>query len=751
MKRAADILLAGAGIVLLSPLWLLAALLIRLDSPGPLLFRQLRVGRNGRCFFILKFRTMRGENGPLLTVADDARITRSGRWLRRTKLDELPQLLTVLAGDMSLVGPRPEVPDYADQWSEADRKIVLSVRPGITDFASVIFRHEDRLLAAQPHPEDYYRRVLTPQKLRLYRFYVRRSCLRLDLWLLLETLRAVLTRPMRLTWTRHQEPMETPGVKSEAPFWAAFLLAAMLSYLAPMAAVAAMTAVSLGAMALWPRRSLGIAAFVLGFKEIFNLDPGHSRYVMATTLTYLGLQTLLDRRSWRLCRNLHSHPLLALLILSLILNALHVALSPDAEGTVRLIWHLLGILTAFRAATLSDDTIAMASLKRSLIAGGAAIAILSALYLYIPMPALVGDVFIHTEVLRLVGIQDDANSIARWILPAAMAALIAANAKRPIPTLLWVMLWGMALLATASKSGLIWFAVALLALPFFTKRWKEMAASLLAVGLGAVLWFGVIEHPLKRHAATSWYESGLSNDGAVTVAYDLYTKTKPYYARLDKYAPKSIFGNFITSLRIRTTSEPIVIDANPETPPPRPRLILPPAGEPNKKAFVTNRDWSKIHDAPKKDVQSKLAKTEAVKAEQEELGILETGDRRRLWLAGIHIFGSHPWWGIGAMGWPAEMIKEVRFPYSSPHNGFLQVSGSYGLLGALLYLAAIARLGWLIIRRRGDIWVLSSLSCAFAFELFDVSSIFTPTLIGAVSSMLIGVLEGGLRLRRPSD
>ena len=206
IKRAVDIVLAGTGLVGLLPLFIMAAVLVRLDGPGPLLFRQERIGRHGKPFLILKFRTMRsrpagtdGACGALVTTAGDARITRRGALLRRTKLDELPQLFNVLAGQMSVVGPRPEVARYVALWGDADRRLVLSVRPGLTDFASVMFRHEERLLAAQADPETFYCRRVLPQKLRLYRFYVRKRCLRLDLWLIAQTLRGIVGLPTRLS------------------------------------------------------------------------------------------------------------------------------------------------------------------------------------------------------------------------------------------------------------------------------------------------------------------------------------------------------------------------------------------------------------------------------------------------------------------------------------------------------------------------------------------------------------------------
>lgn len=188
MKRCMDVILSLAGLALLWPLGLLVALAIRLDSPGPVFFRQERVGLRGRTFRIHKFRTMRVQGGgPLLTAGGDARVTRVGRVLRRHKLDELPQLIDVLRGEMSLVGPRPEVPRYMALYPEAARRAILSVRPGITDPASIAFRDEESLLAAAPDAERAYIDTIMPIKQRHYLDYVRRHSLREDLRILART------------------------------------------------------------------------------------------------------------------------------------------------------------------------------------------------------------------------------------------------------------------------------------------------------------------------------------------------------------------------------------------------------------------------------------------------------------------------------------------------------------------------------------------------------------------------------------
>jgi lipopolysaccharide/colanic/teichoic acid biosynthesis glycosyltransferase len=196
-KRVFDLVCAVLGLLLLAPLLLTVAVWIKLDSPGPVIFRQQRVGRFGVPFRIHKFRTMthaQAPQGPLITVGEDVRITRAGHWLRRHKLDELPQLIDVLKGDMSVVGPRPEVPRYVAMYPDAMRERVLAVRPGITDPASLVFRGESAQLAAAPDPEREYVEVIMPRKLALAADYADHANLLTDLGLVLQTLRVLWTR-----------------------------------------------------------------------------------------------------------------------------------------------------------------------------------------------------------------------------------------------------------------------------------------------------------------------------------------------------------------------------------------------------------------------------------------------------------------------------------------------------------------------------------------------------------------------------
>ena len=189
-KRGADAVASTLLLLLLAPLLALCALAVLVADGAPVLFRQERVGRGGRRFPILKFRTMRAAPGPEVTAAGDPRITALGRRLRRTKLDELPQLWNVLRGDMSLVGPRPEVPRYVAAEPRAFRA-VTRLRPGIVDWASLIFRDEEALLAAHADEPDFYQRVLLPRKLALARLYARRAGPLLDTRLLAATLATV--------------------------------------------------------------------------------------------------------------------------------------------------------------------------------------------------------------------------------------------------------------------------------------------------------------------------------------------------------------------------------------------------------------------------------------------------------------------------------------------------------------------------------------------------------------------------------
>ena len=197
LKRSFDILGAAVGLVMLAPILLAVALLIKLDTPGPVFFRQWRVGLHGRPFRIFKFRTMtlnQPQGAPEITVAGDARITRTGAWLRRTKIDELAQLIDVLRGTMSLVGPRPEVPRYVAHYPPALRERALAVRPGMTDPASLDSIDEDRLLAQAADPEHEYIKVILPRKLQRAADYAEHASLATDLALLWRTLCVLLAR-----------------------------------------------------------------------------------------------------------------------------------------------------------------------------------------------------------------------------------------------------------------------------------------------------------------------------------------------------------------------------------------------------------------------------------------------------------------------------------------------------------------------------------------------------------------------------
>ena len=196
MKRLFDIVASGLGLLVLSPLFLILAIWIKLDSKGPVFYRQVRVGKDNKDFRIFKFRSMRvgSDKGSLVTIGGrDPRITRSGYIIRKLKLDELPQLINVFVGDMSLVGPRPEVRHYVDYWTE-EQMHVLDVRPGITDPASIKFRNENELMEQAEDPEDYYINVIMQEKLKLYLEYVQNHTFWGDIGLIFKTFWVIVTK-----------------------------------------------------------------------------------------------------------------------------------------------------------------------------------------------------------------------------------------------------------------------------------------------------------------------------------------------------------------------------------------------------------------------------------------------------------------------------------------------------------------------------------------------------------------------------
>ena len=194
-KRIFDLFFVIPGLLLFSPIFLLLALWIKTDSTGPVFFRQERVGKEGKLFRIFKFRTMVQNAeflGAKVTIGRDPRITRSGELLRKYKLDELPQLLNILNGEMSLVGPRPEVAEYVEYWPADIRELVLSVPPGITDFASIEFRNENELLETAEDPIAEYIYKIIPIKLDYYVRYVHERSISLDFLLILRTIKVII-------------------------------------------------------------------------------------------------------------------------------------------------------------------------------------------------------------------------------------------------------------------------------------------------------------------------------------------------------------------------------------------------------------------------------------------------------------------------------------------------------------------------------------------------------------------------------
>ncbi|WP_338938126.1 sugar transferase [Fusobacterium pseudoperiodonticum] len=193
LKRIFDIISSLFGLILLSPFMIIIAILIKLDSKGPVFFKQVRVTKNGREFKILKYRTMRvgSDKYSQITVGKDSRITKVGDFLRKYKLDEIPQLINVLIGDMSLVGPRPEVPKYVALYTEEQREI-LKVRAGITDYASIEFSNENDILANETDPEKAYIEKIMPRKIELNKKYLSEISVMTDIKIILLTIKKIL-------------------------------------------------------------------------------------------------------------------------------------------------------------------------------------------------------------------------------------------------------------------------------------------------------------------------------------------------------------------------------------------------------------------------------------------------------------------------------------------------------------------------------------------------------------------------------
>ncbi|MEO0258471.1 MAG: sugar transferase [candidate division WOR-3 bacterium] len=193
-KRWFDIAASLIGLILLSPVFIVISLLIKLVDGGPIFYKQERIGKDFRPFLLIKFRTMTvdaDKMGPLVTAGDDRRVTKIGKFLRKTKLDELPQLLNVLKGDMSIVGPRPEVEKYVKEY-EDDYKHILRVKPGITDYATVEYRNEEEILKAFVNPEEGYIREILPKKIKLYRKYIAEMGFKTDLKIIINTIIKVI-------------------------------------------------------------------------------------------------------------------------------------------------------------------------------------------------------------------------------------------------------------------------------------------------------------------------------------------------------------------------------------------------------------------------------------------------------------------------------------------------------------------------------------------------------------------------------
>jgi len=195
LKRLFDIIFSFLGLILTSPLLGLIAITIKIDSKGPIFYKGIRMGQFGKPFKIIKFRTMDADSekkGPYITHENDIRITKIGKFLRKFKLDELSQLINVLKGEMSLVGPRPEVPFYFKYYTEKEKKLILSVRPGMTDYGSIKFHNESKLLAGSKDPVKDYIRKIKDKKIKLQLQYIKEQSLWVDIKVIFKTIKVII-------------------------------------------------------------------------------------------------------------------------------------------------------------------------------------------------------------------------------------------------------------------------------------------------------------------------------------------------------------------------------------------------------------------------------------------------------------------------------------------------------------------------------------------------------------------------------
>lgn len=296
-KRALDLIASFLGLFFASPLFLFIAIRIKRESPGPVFYRGERVGRNGKPFLILKFRTMyetpENHNGSRLTIKNDLRVTPFGAWLRETKLNELPQLWNVLVGEMSLVGPRPEDPHFVEQWDEEVKAEVLSVRPGMTSPASVTYRDEESLLGGTSVLDDYLRTIL-PEKLRLDQLYVRHYNFLGDLDTIFMTL-ATLLPGLRTKKVKEDVLFQGPLVSFTRRYVSWFVIDTLVAFIS-ISIVALLGRIS-GPFNIGFGRMVGVAmgmAFVMGLMNtLFGLKKISWRYASPTHVFDLGLSTII--------------------------------------------------------------------------------------------------------------------------------------------------------------------------------------------------------------------------------------------------------------------------------------------------------------------------------------------------------------------------------------------------------------------------------------------------------------------------
>jgi hypothetical protein len=480
-----------------------------------------------------------------------------------------------------------------------------------------------------------------------------------------------------------------------------------------------------------PRAGLALALFIASIREVWALSVHDTSIILTFAVLATVLASMRRMQFVELRHALRAGNLFILLLgVSLFFEVLHFPILSahwSVEGAQRIALETMILLVALLASLTAGNLEIGKTIKFTLVAAGIFTAAVDLLYLYVPAPWLIGNEFVHTEMLRLVGLQDDANSTARFLLPMAIGAVVLFFQRPGLWQGVIIIIAALPVFATGSKTGILTLIACSTVAAYVCRppipRLLSGGIAVILVLIAGLSWSLVFEHPFKRHAAEAWLNSKLSQDRAIQYAYGTYTGP---ITNITDY----LFG----SLRIGRASQLTVM-------PPSRDAAAPVEGSPPNRDAAAPVEGSPANPAnPPQTSESTSDKIDwsRVREVKGPASATTTGQRILLWTTGLDVIRDHPLFGIGDDNWRAEMQERTGFPYSSPHNGLLQVTGSYGVLGAIIYLIALSQMCLLIYLRQGDPWVLVCAAGYFCFEMFDVSTIFSPTFVSIWVWALLG-------------